>query len=284
MRHNLNHIFIRGPRALSSLSRAFFEKKRSEGHVLMMHNGRSGSTLLGDILDQHRQIFWDGETIEKMLHREAKAKSIGIDKIFNFYNGESAIQEIKNRIKRRAGNRVFGTEIQDYHLKMIGMTLEEFIQELKILGFTKFIFLDRNYMRKVVSHIVATERKKFHVSSNSRTRNISVRINPDKIYIGHQFKSLLSALESYQSFFTEASKVLENEDSLFLTYENDIQNTPAPAVEKSCSLLDLPVHNYKVNFSKTTNIPLHQVIENYDEVSDLVSNSAFASHMEDTII
>ncbi len=35
--------------------------KELKGCVAMFHVGRSGSTVLGDLLDQHPDIFWDSE-------------------------------------------------------------------------------------------------------------------------------------------------------------------------------------------------------------------------------
>lgn len=31
------------------------------GNIVMFHIGRSGSTVLGDLLDQHSSVYWDGE-------------------------------------------------------------------------------------------------------------------------------------------------------------------------------------------------------------------------------
>lgn len=275
----LSHLSKRGPRAVASRLRAMVQTPRSDGHILMMHNGRSGSTLLGDMMDQHPSIFWDGETFEKFLHQKSAERDIGIDHLYGSFSGQDLIGEIENRIKTRAGNRQFGTEIQDYHLLMTEISLADFAERLRNLGFTKFIYLDRNYMRKIVSHIIATERDQFHVGANAKTKRSQININPEEMYIGHQFTTLTDTLERYKKFSDDATKVFANDDFLQLTYEEHIKNSPTVASEQVCKFLNISVHDPKIKFGKTTNIPLHDVIENYAEIETILKSGPFASQL-----
>ncbi len=275
----VKHILKFGPRAAISRIRAAVEKSRQSGHVLLLHNGRSGSTLLGNMMDQHSDVFWDGETFEKRLHKEAASRGVGIDSLYGEFTPADLTSEIFHRMDKRSGNRIFGTEIQDYHLKMVGLELPEFLAALRPKGFTKFIYLDRNYMRKVVSHIVATERNKFHIGTKTKLKKTGFELDPDMIYIGHRLTSLLEALQQYDDFASDVSKALPKKDLLHLRYEDDIENDPHQAARKVCKFLDIKFHKPKVNFGKTTTRSLKEILENYEEIEDLIRGSSFASQM-----
>jgi len=269
----------RGPRAALSRFRSIVQRPRKDKHILIMHNGRSGSTLLGDMMDQHPDIFWDGETFEKLIHRTAEAENIGVDTLYGRYSLEDGIEEIRSRMKTRAGNRIFGTEIQDYHLEMMGTDLGAFLDKIRPLGFDTFIYLNRNYIRKIVSGLVAVKRNSFHVGAATSTKKPKLHIDPNRSYIGHRFTSIMDALNLYKKFHTDMERALQGEEILNLTYEEDIQNNPLVAAQKICDFANLPRHTPKIKFGKTTNFPLSDIIENYDEIRNLVSNSPFAAHM-----
>lgn len=269
----------RGPRALSALARSMFQSPPSKGHVLMLHNGRSGSTLLGDMLDQHDEIFWDGETIEKQLHRIEARRQVGFENLWGEIDLDRGVEEIAERMRKRAGGKIFGTEVQDYHVLMMGTDIRQFIRRLKALGFTRFVFLERNYMRKIASTVVATKRGKFHLKSGQRLKRTKVRINPERVYIGHRFRTLKQVLNQYRDFRTAALDELRHDKLLHLQYEKDIKFGPEVAARRACEFLDLPLHEPDINFRKTTNVPLGDVIENIEEVQE-----AFVEHGYETEI
>ncbi|MEO0417764.1 MAG: hypothetical protein AAF249_02790 [Pseudomonadota bacterium] len=277
----LRNLRERGPRALSSRLRGLVQSPRDEGHVLMVHNGRSGSTLLGDMLDQNPNIFWDGETLEKMFHRLSDEAGQGIDKLYGSLSFDAAVAEIEDRLDKLAGNRVFGTELQDYHPVMVSSDLEQFVERLKRTGFTRFISLQRSHLRKLVSHVVATQKEQFHVSSGAKVRVKQIRINPDRIYIGHRFTTLLDALSTYQEFSEATQRLFDAEDALFLTYEDHIKSDPTVALDKAIEFLGVENHQPKINFGKTTDIAIKDLIENFDEVSDVLAGSAFEHELAD---
>jgi len=112
----------------------------------MLHNGRSGSTLLGDMMDQNQDVFWDGETLEKKLHRIEGRRKCGFSELYGAFNLTDGVDEIIHRMNRRAAGRVFGTELQDYHVEIMKTDTEIYLNRLKDVGFDHFIFLERNYI------------------------------------------------------------------------------------------------------------------------------------------
>ena len=71
-----------GPRYAAARLRGLASAPLTEGHVLMLHTGRSGSTVLGQMLDQHSGVFWDGELLEKRFHRIARARGVGVNHLY----------------------------------------------------------------------------------------------------------------------------------------------------------------------------------------------------------
>jgi len=278
-KHIVQNLRERGPRALSARFRAMVQKRASEGHVVMVHNGRCGSTLLGDMLDQNPEIFWDGETLEKMYHRMSQKSGRGIDHFYGEVSFNAGLSEIEDRLDKLAGNRVFGTELQDYHPVMLSSDLHRVVDRLKQSGFTRFISLQRSHLRKLVSHIVATQKAQFHVSSGAKVDLKKITINPARIYVGHRFTTLRDALGRYQEFSEEARDLFRSEDALFLTYENDIQSDPMIALGKVTDFLGIERHQPKVNFGKTTDIALNELIENYDEFAEALAGSEFEQEL-----
>lgn len=269
----ISRLINRGPRAVKARLRSLLKEPPPSGHVLMLHNGRSGSTLLGDMLDQHPAVFWDGETIEKKLHRLHGQKGLGFEELWGEMKLADGVGEVRRRMRTRAGGRLFGSEVQDYHPLMLGSDIRTYIRQMRRLGFTRFVYLERNYIRKIVSHAVATKRETFHVGQGENPGRTRVRINPDRLYIGHRFTTLNKALRQYQQFRNEALDELRNDAVLNLSYEQDIQANPQVAAKKMCAFLDLPPHEPEIKFGKTTNRPLEDVIENFDEIASTIEQA-----------
>jgi hypothetical protein len=270
-------------RAGSAAALSIVRPPAKNGNVVMLHNGRSGSTVLGDLMDQHPEVFWDGETLEKKLHRMESRLGVGFANLYGSFDLEAGVAELEKRMKWRAAGRIFGAELQDYHIEMMGTDIESYLQRLRNLGFDRFVFLERNYLRKIASHLVATRRDRFHVDQGIKLTPQPIRINVSRVYIGHRFTTLLEAMQQYRAFFQKAEAAIAGAQILKLSYESDIQNGPQSAVDKLCEFLGLPPHRPVVNFGKTTDLPLDQVIENFDEVVDYIANSEFRGEVAEFI-
>lgn len=242
-------------------------RRRREGHVLVLHTGRSGSTLLGDMLDQHPDVFWDGEVLEKMLHRIARKDSVGIDALFGTLTAEQAFGEIAMRQRWFSGSNIFGIEVQDYHLDFFGIDMATLVARLRELGFTRFVILDRrDQLRKVTSHLLAQERGVHHLFAPRSNLQRRVTIGIDRLYSGHRFRSLDDVLESYAEFFGAARDELREDDVLEIDYETHIENNPFDGYELICRHIHLEPRNPTIKFIKTAPQPLCDLIENHDEV------------------
>ena len=270
-----------GPRYAAARLRGLASAPLGEGHVLMLHTGRSGSTVLGQMLDQHSGVFWDGELLEKRFHRIARARGVGVNHLYGALDLADAVALIRRRMKALSGGRVFGLEVQDYHLEMLGTDAASLLGELRALGFTRFVILNRNPIRKLVSHIAATERGQHHVGVAERVKADKVSIDCDEIYAGHRFASVEEVLGQYSDFFAAFERLLEGEDVLRLSYTAHVEASPLVAYEAICGYLGLTPEEPAITLRKTTNRNLADVIENYAEFEARMVRSRFAADLEE---
>ena len=121
-------------------------------NVVMFHIGRSGSTVLSDLLGQHSRVFWDGQIYERLFEQlEASSTRVAPGSVAR----HNAITALQFRM-RAAGERVYGFEVKFFHLRCFGIDLKEYVAHLRALGFTHFVILERrNYLRKILSSVVA---------------------------------------------------------------------------------------------------------------------------------
>ena len=279
----MNSLFKRvlehGPRHASARVRSLALPTRADGHVLMLHTGRSGSTVLGAMLDQHKSIFWDGETIEKRLHRMSAQQGVGISQFYGKLTLGDSISHISNRVRRLSGGRHFGLEIQDYQLAMMEADCASFLEEIRKLGFSKFIILDRNPIRKLISHIIAVDRGQHHATAKDKVTNRKTAINPDRVYAGHRIVTFEDALAQYEDFLATFESLLQGEEVLRLSYAEHIEESPLVAYEEVCRFLGLEPQSPAITLRKTTQRNLADVIENYAELESRVLQSRFKDAM-----
>lgn len=258
-------------------SAGILKKPRSDGNVLVLHTGRSGSTLMGSMLDEHPRIFWDGEVIERYFHKLALVNRTSVGAQFGARELDDSRRHIAKRMRRLAAARTYGLELQLSQLEMLDASLRDFLEAAKRLGFCRFIVLDRpNHLRKIVSNMMATQLGRHHVKAGTRARKLRLRLNPKRCFIDHHFWTLAERLNSYEQFFKDARNLLSDSDVLHLDYEQDIADDPMKAYREICNFVDLPARRPRIKFSKTTNFPLHEILENYDEVAQALSGTKHA--------
>ena len=261
-------------RLVRSRMRGLVRRPKARGHVLMLHTGRSGSTVLGNMLDEHPSIFWDGETIERPFHQLAHAKGESIGEQFGALGPAESARRVERRRRAYSGGRLYGFELQHYQLAMMGTDLERFLGEAKALGFDRFVILDRrNPLRKIVSHMVATTHDRHHIRDRRVGEMPTIRLNPDRCFIAHRFRTLDDELRDQKRFFRTAERLLKNDKVLHLDYDADISDDPRAAYRKVCRFLGVAPAKPKVRLAKTANFPLPDLVENFDEVADALAGS-----------
>jgi len=92
--------------------------REGQDDVVMFHSGRSGSRVIGDLLDQHPRIYWDRE----VYHPVTRGRALGAEPM-----------RFLSKRMRRAGECYYGCEIKPVHIHLLRLPLEEVIYLIWVL-------------------------------------------------------------------------------------------------------------------------------------------------------
>jgi LPS sulfotransferase NodH len=249
-------------------------------NVCMIHIGRCGSTVLGQMLKAHKQIFWTGEFYNRYLSNEAAHRSGGVADI-NF--PEDPLHALLEKMQSRKAD-VFGIEVKPFHYHLMGLPVEQFVSRLGSLGFTHYIILDRNNrLRKIVSSVIASQAdNKYHIHTAEQSQRSRVFLDVNSVKIDYDDKSLLGFLQDYDQQFSRVSACLSDKPLLRLSYEEHIQNDPEQAFSLVCEFLGLPAASkVRKKLVRTNPYPLSELITNYDEVTDYLAGTPYEWMLQD---
>jgi len=287
MRRLLNHFsvvrlakYLPGPgyRALNSA----IGRRRPAGQVsvAMFHFGRCGSTAVASLLRRHPSIAWDGEVFE--LLREDVLSEARLTR--------SPLELIQIR-RNWTRTPVYGFEtktLAEAQLRpgLVGLSLEEYVDGLRGLGFDHFIILKRrHYLRQIVSAHVGWKTRTWHQPRDAAASLTPVEIDPAATRYGTQHFDLLSLFRYFDQAYEHHRRVLRGAAvaTLELMYEDDILPGPEIAYATICQFLDLPVHPGRAWTSRTNPFPLNAMVENYEEIARLLQASEFAWMVEEEL-
>jgi len=247
----------------------------TDNNIVMIHIGRSGSTVLSDMLHQHSKITWDGEIYEKIISNYEKK------------NGPVQSKDISIRPYRLIEERMinnpkfcYGFELKFYHLDFVKVALKEYIDTINQLGFSKIIILKRkNFLRKIVSSLIARKTGVWFKSANNKSKNTESKkifLDVNSIKIDRMEESLIYFLNLYDSNFRELFKLTLNLDYLSLEYETDIQSNPYDGYQKVINYLNLDDDEPLVRLTRTNPESLDLIIENYEEVKKYLGGTKYS--------
>ena len=241
------------------------------GNIAMFHIGRSGSTVLADLLRQHPRIHWEGELYQRFFHIWARqGKTLAA-------NGwpVDPIKLLRSRLKR-AGRHYYGFEVKFFHLRLAQVALDHYLDQLTRMGFNYFIILERkNYLRTVVSSVVAHHTHIVHHSLATPPELNRIRLNVNMVQIDRDAKPLLAYLVDYQERFLTLKRLLHHACVLTLTYEDDIADDPYTGYRRVCTFLGLPPRPAAIRYGKTNPFKLSEILVNFDEVVRTLRGTRF---------
>lgn len=266
-------------KSLGKRTSSYILNKFSRGNIAMFHIGRSGSTVLGNLLSQNPNIFWDGEIYHPYVDWGGqKALRIGQNPSID------PVKLIQGQ-KIKARRRYYGFEVKFYHLDRTNIGLSEYIEQISELGISHFIILKReNYLRKMVSSYVSFDKQKNklrsidnsdHQSPDIKAKLHKISLDIDSINIDTTRRSLIEHLEYYQNNFRVLDSELVNKNILRLTYEDHISQGPMNAYQKTCDFLGISQHPVTVNYGKTNPFKLSEIVENFSELEKTLQNTEF---------
>lgn len=233
------------------------------GRVCMFHVGRSGSTVLADMLARHPRVTWDGELFEPT------------NKKWQF--GADPWRLLRRQLEITT-DRIYGFEFKFLlHCQWTGTALPDVVDLLKEEGFDHYIILRRrNSLRRIASSLVGRQTRVYHLKKERHAKLVSITIDVDKVFVDAVARPLLRCLEDEESGFAELSRLLDGRKVLNLTYEEDIEADPMVAYRRLCEYLNIDPVPASVRLARTNPFPLRDVIMNYAEVDKALAGTPFA--------
>lgn len=238
--------------------------------VTTFHIGRSGSTVLGDLLNQHSQVQWLGEIHEWPEFRDRGAPPGA---------GSELIRRLRARLPE-VPKPVVGVEAKFFHLHDHGVALDAFLDELRSqvtgTGRCRFIVLRRkNYLRKIVSSLAARQRGQWFAKPGAALKPVHIEIHPERVCIDGDAQPLLDYLQDWDAQFAQLDAALAAEGVLALSYEDDIESGPLTAYTKVCRYLELEPEAPEVRYARTTAQPLDDVVTTIGAVREALAGTRY---------
>lgn len=212
------------------------------------------------MLNEHPDICWDGEILKERKREDYRQ----LHQAFDF---KALIQAHE----RRCLKSCFGFEMKYVHIRELGITKSQFLNALNALHFTHFIVLTRrNHLRQHVSGSIAQITGQYHVGR---------RKTPEHIKVTLDVNTLVPLFRHFDSDFAEIQSLLVNQ-SLNLTYEEDIEHDPTRALKKICLFIRKRYVVIHPRLKRINSYPLSELIENYDEVVATLQETPYAWMLE----
>lgn len=231
----------------------------------MINFGRSGSTVLGDMIHQCPGIAWGFELFNSDARRPTS--DIGYERL-------------RRRLAKRSTNR-FGFEAVVDQIRALGMTPTQFVAAASRNGVGSWILLTRrNLLRQHVSAMLARETGRLHEVRSDFWRRIlprPIRLDVD----GAAGGDLLDRFRTREADTVALRQALQDLPSIEIVYEDDIAADPRRAIARLSTFLKLPDYDPVVRYQPVDDAPLAELLANYDEVAGLLENTPYAWMLAD---
>ncbi len=218
--------------------------------------GRSGSTLLVNLLSNQSQVHCDNE----ILHDRLLFPRTYVDLCSSRYE-----------------SFVYGFKLLSYQLRDVQpiSNPEKFLLSLHEGGY-KFIYLTRrNLVNHALSKINANLKQKYH----HRTHEGKFEYKPIKVEVEEVFQRI----EYSEELGKYEKNLLNNIPHLSLTYEDNLLRSEChqKTVDQVLELFNLPSTLVKSNLVKLMPLELSQMVENYEELIQAIKKSKYAHFISD---
>lgn len=226
--------------------RSFFPPRNRKVKVLIFGQGRSGSTLLEDLIASSGLFRARGEIIRPF--RSILKYPIRFIKGFSRHKFDE--------------NFIFHTKI--YHLSYFGKELihpQDYLESLYHDGW-KIIFLFRkNTLRQCISNQIAMQSKRWFYNSDSNVNN--------KYYL--DLENLEKQMDMRLCFLEKEQEYLKHIPHVTVNYENDLlySKNHQMTIDRIFSFLSLPKTKISTQFKKGGKNDLKDQISNYTELVQL---------------
>lgn len=255
---------------INSIVNTFYREQR----IAMLHTARCGSGVLGTMLNAHSKIHWGKEIFNEYMNIEKSE------------DGSAFVEHIIAQNQQQEISRFFGFEtkyLPQQHLcdRCINMDLEAYVTLLRTLKYSKFIVLHRkNYLRRAVSVQVGRQTRQWH-SKQEATSPVKVTIDVNAFMTGSRRDPLLDLFRCIDENYSRLKKLLSQDDTLFLTYEDDILEDPGVAYKKVCTFLGINDESPGITYRRTNPFSYEEMVINFEEVKATLKDTTYSWMLDD---
>lgn len=233
----------------------FWRNSYPKRKFVIFGQGRTGSTLLLDLINNNPQVLADGEIFNVDL--------VGKIKFPNLYL-KSCLNKAKVLKKSCYGFRLKFTDLKnDQDIP----EQADYLRKLYNEGW-KVVFLEReNSLRLAISDLMVTRTNKYHIR-DSNTAIPKIMIDPAE---------LLDQIRIREDYKKMEKEYLKDVQYLHIIYESDLLDSMNHQIcaDKIFEFLGVDSIKVSTKLSKTTTTQLSDTIKNYNEVEDVILNSNF---------
>jgi hypothetical protein len=239
------------------------------GRIAMFHMGRSGSTVVARLLDQHPKIYWGHEIYYPIFKPYRKA----ITPDMHFDVDPQALLE---KSSRWAGRRYFGFEVKFWHLERTGLTLPAYLDILKAFGVDRYIILERkNYLRRIASSRIGMTYDRMELQRSAATSLHTVEL-PLRYHVEAAGEvSMIEYFQDQEARFAQLRSLLKDEPVLDLSSSDDVFPDPVQAYRRICDFIGIEPVAVEVRTRRVNPYPLKETISNFEEVEQLLQDTPF---------
>lgn len=232
-----------------------------ENKFLIYTRGRTGSTLLTDLLNCHDEIFCDVE-------------------IFNFLYSKSRVRfpiPYINSCSKRAAIRnksVYGFKVKIAQLRYEHKykNYDDILLRLRDNGW-KFIYLRReNYLRHKLSNLLITATNIYHKKNGDSPEQKKIHVDCNVLMEGIQYSEEVNKTEEEN---------LKSIPHITVVYEKDLlDNSRHQEVANNIfKFLGLESCKVRSEFKRVTTEKLEDLILNYDEVYNFFKDTKYSNFL-----
>lgn len=242
------------------LSARMRRSSMAERRFVIYSRGRSGSTLLVQLLNAHSSVQCDDEIL----------------------NLPVALRDPATYVRDRAHlahKPVYGFKLLSYQLPKLQNIEDQsaFLDDMQRDGFAIIYLYRRDLLRHAISNIMARQRGEFHRRADpdgAAKKDKKATIPEDE---------LRRWLDSSRREQDVELGVMDGREATWVCYEDDLERQSAQAdtmgrVFSALSVQDEPVAS---NLVKLTSDQLPSIIENYDELKHVFSDTEYSSFFSD---
>ncbi len=218
-----------------------------EKKFLILSSGRSGSTLLENILASNSNIHCEGELLRGKNFKPKKVVKL---------------------TEQTCPTSIFGFKLLTYQLLEIQTAInnkKNFLYHLVEDGY-KIIYLERsNSLLQALSVLYAMRRNVWHYKNEAKVKDFKMRLDPE---------TLADTVLDFEIFKDQEKKLLEHIPYLYINYEEELNkanNLPA-TIDKLSNYLELPFSTPTIGLKKVTPVQLSNYVSNYREITSFIKS------------